>query len=150
MRLLQRKQMGPVEIVLTAALCLISVGTLAAYDAEEVLDATGVKGGLVVHVGCGDGTLTARLRANDRYLVQGLDTDAANVEKARARIRALGIYGKVSVDRFDGSRLPYAENMVNLLLSEDLGAVSMDEVTRVLVPNGVAYLRVAGKWKKIV
>lgn len=31
-------------------------------SAREILDATGVKGGLIVHVGCGDGKLTAALR----------------------------------------------------------------------------------------
>ncbi len=32
--------------------------------AREILDATGVRGGLVVHLGCGDGKLAAALRAN--------------------------------------------------------------------------------------
>ena len=50
--------------------------------ARDILDATGVKGGLVVHLGCGDGKLTAALRVNDSYLVHGLDLDAANVEAA--------------------------------------------------------------------
>ena len=48
-------------------------------SAADILAATGVKGGLVVHLGCGDGKLAAALRANDRYLVHGLDRDAKNV-----------------------------------------------------------------------
>jgi len=47
--------------------------------ARKILSETGVKGGLVVHLGCGDGKLTAALRANDSYLVQGLDADEGNV-----------------------------------------------------------------------
>ena len=62
--------------------------------AKRILDATGVKGGLVVHVGCGDGKLTAALRANDSYIVNGLDANAANVAKAREHIRKLALYGK--------------------------------------------------------
>jgi outer membrane protein assembly factor BamB len=37
-----------------------------------------------------------------------------------------------------GDRLPYAENLVNLLIADDLGGVGMDEVMRVLAPKGVA------------
>ena len=47
--------------------------------AKEILDTTGVKGGIVVHLGCGDGKLTAALRTNDRYTVHGLEADPAKV-----------------------------------------------------------------------
>ena len=107
---------------------------LRADSAEAILQATGVRGGLVVHFGCGDGKLTAALHAGDAYLVHGLDADAANVEKARAHIRSLGLYGKVSVEQWSGKRLPYASNTVNLVVVENLGEVPMDEVTRVLAP----------------
>ncbi|MBL7133101.1 MAG: PQQ-binding-like beta-propeller repeat protein [Phycisphaerae bacterium] len=119
----------------------------AAQSAKQILDATGVKGGLVVHVGCDDGKplgppggLTAALRANDSYLVHGLDADGANVEKAREHIRKLGLYGKVSVEQWTQKHLPYTDNLVNLLVSEDLGKVPMAEVMRVLAPLGVAYV----------
>ena len=51
-------------------------------EAEKILKATGVKGGLVVHLGCSDGKLTAALHAGDSYLVHGLDTEAKNVRAA--------------------------------------------------------------------
>ena len=121
---------------------------LAAQTAKQIIAATGVRGGLVVHVGCGDpstgsgqaGKLTAALLANDSYLVHGLDTDAANVAKAREHIRKLALYGKVSVDTFDGKHLPYADNLVNLLVADELGGVTDEEVMRVLAPLGVAYV----------
>ena len=119
-------------------------------QARQILDATGIRGGLVVHLGCGDGTLTAALRADDRYLVQGLDTDAKHVAAARQHIQSLGLYGKVSVDRFDGTRLPYVDNLVNLIVAEELGTVGMDEVQRVLAPGGVAYVKQGGQWTKTV
>jgi len=130
-------------------------GTASAADtagrgeALQILNATGVKGGLVVHLGCGDGQLTAAL-AGDRHLVQGLDTEADNVARAREHIRSLGIYGKVTAREFDGRTLPYAENVVNLLAAEDLGGVPMDEVLRVLVPGGAACLKAGGRWNKTV
>jgi len=118
--------------------------------AREILSATAVKGGLVVHLGCGDGKLTAALHANDRYLVHGLDTDAETVETARAYIRSRSLYGPVSVDTTAGVHLPYTDNLVNLVVAENLGDVPTAEVMRVLAPLGVAYLKQDGKWTKTV
>ena len=65
--------------------------------AKQILAQTGVKGGLVVHVGCGDGKLTAALRANQSYVVHGLDQDPLNVAEARRHAQSLGLYGKVTI-----------------------------------------------------
>jgi len=144
----ERKQ-APLEIVSEAIIHLRKPGFLTG-QARQILDASGVKGGLVVHIGCGDGKLTAALRANDSYLVHGLDTDAANIEKAREHIHALGLYGKVSAEQWGGNRLPYIDNLVNLVVSEQPIEVPMDEVLRVLVPNGVAYIKKGDTWTKTV
>ena len=106
--------------------------------AQNILESTGVSGGLVVHVGCGDGRLTAALGASENYVVHGLDTAPSAVETARARIQSLGIYGDVSVDRWSGERLPYADNLVNLLVLDRAGAVDRGEIMRVLAPGGKA------------
>ncbi len=119
-------------------------------NARQILKTTGIKGGLIVHLGSGDGKLTAALHAGDSYLVHGLDADADNVETARKHIRASGLYGKVSVERLSGNRLPYAENLVNLIVSEAPGRIPMDEVLRVLAPDGVAYINKDGKWIKTI
>ena len=111
-----------------------------AAQAKQILDAAGVRGGLVVHLGCGDGRLTAALRASDSYLVHGLDTDPANVRTARAHIQSLGLYGKVTVARLVGTRLPYVDNLVTVLVADDLGKIPMAEITRVLAPDGVAFV----------
>ena len=129
---------------------MVCVGIVGADSAEEILDATGVKGGLIVHLGCGDGKLTAALRANDRYLVHGLDADAENVEEARRHINSLGLYGPVSVDSIKGKRLPYADNLVNLLVVADAGGVAIAECLRAVAPGGVAYVKSGGKWHKTV
>ncbi len=144
-----------VLVCLATAGLLFSVATATgAADTEEqarrLLDATGVRGGLVVHLGCGDGRLTAALHAGDRSLVHGLTRDVATVEKARATIREKGLYGPVSVALFDGKHLPYIDNLVNLLVAEDLGDVPMGEVRRVLVPSGVAYVKGQDGWTKTV
>ena len=118
--------------------------------ARQILKDTGVQGGLVVHVGCGDGKLTAALRADDSYLVHGLDTDAGRVREARDHIRKLGSYGPVSIDRFDGKRLPYVDNLVNLVVARDLGGITPAEAMRVLAPGGVLYVLQDGQWRKTV
>lgn len=119
-------------------------------QAGKILQATGVKGGLVVHVGCGGGRLTAALRADDRYLVHGLDSDAKDVERAREYIQSLGVYGAVSVEQWSQEYLPYTDGLVNLLVAEDLGSIPMDEVLRVLCPNGVAFTKQDGRCTKTV
>jgi hypothetical protein len=103
-----------------------------------------------VHLGCGDGKLTAALRANDSYLVHGLDRAAANVTTARENIRSAGLYGKVCVDRLTGDRLPYSNGIVNLLVAETLGDISREEVLRVLAPGGTAYVKSGETWTATV
>ena len=122
----------------------------AAALARQIREAAGVRSGLIVHLGCGDGKLTAALLAGSNCLVHGLDADAANVERARAHVRSLGLYGKVSIDRFDGKRLPYADNLVNLVVAAPLGDVRTEDVMRILAPGGVAYVKEGGAWKKTV
>jgi len=117
--------------------------------AQRILADTGVRGGLIVHVGCGDGKLTAALRFGERYVVHGLDVDEANVARARSQIDSLDLYGPVSAVQFDGRHLPYADRLVNLVVSEDLGSVSMEEVLRVLAPGGVAYIQKGGSWERV-
>ena len=122
----------------------------AITQAKKILDTTGVKGGIVVHLGCGDGKLTAALRINDRYTVHGLEADPAKVAQARSYIKAQGMYGVVSVEHFSGSVLPYTDNLINLIVVQVSGKVPMAEVMRVLAPGGVAFVQRKGKWEKTV
>jgi len=118
--------------------------------ARQILEATGVDGGLIVHLGCGHGRLTAELCAGPSYLVHGLDAYAENVHEARRYVQTLGLCGQVSIDRLDGTRLPYVDNLVNLVVAEDAGAVPTDELLRVLAPNGVAYVKSGETWTKTI
>ena len=124
---------------LVTILLSILAGDLAlAGPAADILKEARVTGGLVVHIGCGDGKLTAELRADDGYLVQGLDTSAENVARARKLISDAGLYGKVTARVFDGRSLPYRDNMVNLVVSDAQCQVPNAEIMRVLAPKGVA------------
>jgi outer membrane protein assembly factor BamB len=130
--------------------CISAYSADPSAQASSILEQAGVKGGLIVHVNCGDGTLTEALKANDSYLVQGLDPAIENVQKARQYILSKREYGPISVDQLIGTRLPYRDNLINLIVSENLGDISMDEVTRVLAPNGVAMIKGTLGWNKTV
>ena len=81
--------------------------------ADQILSTSGIRGGLVVHFGCRDGQLTAALRRTDSYLVHGLATDADMVQQARQKVAALGLYGRVSIDRLGDNALPYVDAIEN-------------------------------------
>lgn len=114
--------------------------------ADAILAATGVRGGLVVHLGCGDGTLSAAL-GRERLLVHGLATDSAAVDAARKTIADHATsYGPVSIDLLSGNRLPYVDELVNLIIAEEPLPVSRAEIDRALAPGGVAYIKGASGW----
>ncbi len=127
---------------LSVTFCILVICTALCAQpktGEDTLKDAGVTGGLVVHIGCGDGTLTADLCPNDRYLVHGLDNDPGRIAEARRHIKSRGLYGRASVEQFSGSRLPYADNLVNLLVMPNAECrVSNVEIERVLAPRGIA------------
>ncbi len=127
---------------LTAIVFMQPLGTAFASAASEtlaseILAATGVRGGLVVHVGCDDGRLTAALHANSSLIVHGLDSDQDEVTAAREYVRSQGLSGPVAIDHFDGRRLPYVDGLVNLLVLSTHRDLPVDEIARVLAPRGI-------------
>lgn len=139
------------------ALCIFSAILLTGCSsgspsdqAKTIYEKSGIRGGLVVHINCGVGTLTESLKAGDSLLVQGLDPSMENVQKARQYIASKREYGPISVIQLIGKRLPYKDNLVNLVVAEDLGDISKDEAMRVLTPNGVLMTRGIFGWSKTV
>jgi outer membrane protein assembly factor BamB len=110
-----------------------------AVPAQAILDASGIKGGLVVCVGNGDGALAADLFSGESYVVHGLLDNRGDVAGARELVRRRDLYGKVSVQYWGGTHLPYADNMVNLLVIQDARCgIRTGEIARVLAPRGMA------------
>ncbi|MCX7827057.1 MAG: AIR synthase related protein, partial [Verrucomicrobiae bacterium] len=96
----------------------------------------GLEGGLVVQLGADDMTTPVELSRTGRYLVHVLDPDPAVVARARTRLRARGYYGLASVEHAaDLRRLPYTENLVNLVVVRNFTAPAA-EILRVLAPKG--------------
>ncbi len=132
-----------IAVVVTMLSAWLGNGAVSADpgdDAAAIVQKSGVKGGLIVHLGCGDGTLTAALRRGEAYIVHGLDRSAANVDQARKQIRSRGLESKIAISRLGGGRIPFVDNFVNLLVADDATGISSREIMRVLVPGGVALL----------
>ncbi|MHB8900856.1 MAG: outer membrane protein assembly factor BamB family protein [Thermoguttaceae bacterium] len=121
-----------------------------AEEAEAIASLARFHGGLVIHVGCGDGNLTAALRRAENCVVQGLESDAKLVETARATIRTLGLYGPVSVVGWSGKELPYVDNLATLVVCEHSDVVPAGELMRVLRPFGALAVKQGGKWTVVV
>ena len=144
-----------VLIVVLLANLFVSSGLTAGdvpvkESAARLLEQADVSGGLIVHLGCGGGRLTAALGEQEAFVVHGLDSNAEDVEAARVYIAEAGLYGRVSVECLMSSELPYSDNLVNLLVADQRGRIRIDEIMRVLVPSGIALLRENETWKKVV
>ena len=131
-----------VKLLLLNIPLVSSIGVTSAADAArasektvaaQIIGSAHLSGGLIAHIGCGDGSLTAALRLNDRFLVHGLDRNRANIAAARERIRTLVLYGPVSVEQWTTRRLTYVDNSVNLVVVGESGLIDKSEIARVLV-----------------
>jgi len=144
-----RRSLAGAVIVLCFGSLSASGVPAAAPSPRALLEASGVQGGLVVVVGCADGSALTALPGESQWLVQGLDTNEEHVQQARGRLAKLGTYGRVSVRHFDGKTLPYIDNLVNLVIAPADCPVGEDELLRVLRPGGVAMVgtrRLAKPW----
>lgn len=140
------RALGAAVGLVLAARALVGGESLAL--AAHVRREAGFRGGLVVHLACGGGELTAALRSDGQTVVQGLDRDALAVDRARQHVRSLGLYGPVSVGCLEGDLLPYADGTVNLVVDEGLAGLPREEVLRVLAPGGKLCTRVATGWEQ--
>lgn len=120
-----------------------------AEEARELLRRAGVRGGLVVHVGCADARLTAALSRDGRYLVHGLDTSTSRLRRARQRLQKRDLRGDVTVAHWTGERLPYADNLASVLVVEEGQNPGREEILRVLRPLGVALIRQGDSYRKL-
>ncbi len=117
--------------------------------ADRLLATSGIRGGLAAHIGCGEGKLALALAENERFLVHGLDADAAHVQQARELAQDESLVGRAMFDQL-GATLPYADNLANLVIVENRNLMAAEEVLRVLKPGGVALTRNGDDWQRQV
>lgn len=134
-------------LVLLVQVCGAAATPLAA---EDVLREVQSRRGLIVHLGCGTGENTVRMQAHPGTLVHGLDHAEPHIAAARARVLGTDRYGTISFDTLRHDTLPYIDQCVNVIVAEQPGLASRDELLRVLIPQGVLYLRTKEGWTRTV
>lgn len=127
-----------VSAVCVLSRCLTWAQPIGDISAERLLADSEFHGGLIVQVGLLDASLLLSLSKAPNVLAHGLVRDGDALVTARTQIREADMYGRVSAMPWQGSSLPYADGMVNLLLVLDEGVeLQQAEIGRVLAPLGV-------------
>jgi len=106
--------------------------------AAWLIEWAGCDKGLCVHVGCDTGLLTGELVQHGKFFVEGLEPNENRVKTARRNLASA--YGTVTVRECSLEKLPYAENLVNLVVMDDVTryGAALNDVLRVLRPGGAA------------
>ncbi len=117
---------------------VIVASILVMWGATTQAATVNVEGGVIVCIGAEALQSVADDWKRPGCIFHCLETSDDEVSSLREEIRAAGCYGKVSVARFDGERLPYINNLVNLVIVGSRIEVPDSEVQRVLAPYGVA------------
>src|SRR5690606_7639174 len=64
-----------------------------AHAAEEIVKQSKITEGYCVDLGCGDGALAYELAKRTKLQIVAIDADPKNVEAARKKLDAAGLYG---------------------------------------------------------
>jgi outer membrane protein assembly factor BamB len=120
------------------------------FDCGALLRGMGVERGIVAQLGVSDGANPVAMTTDDDLVIQILERDPEKVATARRQIQAQEACGRVSIRRLDADRLPYLDNLFNLLVVVNPLDVSEREMMRVVRPLGVAMIRQADSWRRVV
>lgn len=129
-----------VVVSVILAVCLVN-----AMSSDKILKESGVKGGLVVLLGCEDPEVAVELGAAPAFTVHILASDEKQVKAIRGLAESKGVYGKVSAELFSGKTLPYVDNLVNCIVVSGKWDVEREEILRVLAPRGIAIFTDGGE-----
>ena len=123
-----KRRWGIILLCLASALAVawilyVPKPRLPVTEAQKILNKTGIKDGLGVHLGTTDGALEIGLANTKKLLVHGLTLDDKSTERARRTIQSMGLYGSASVEKVPSlETLPYAD-----CLAEEHGTKLMGE-----------------------
>lgn len=108
--------------------------------ADLVLKSAGLDRGMCLNLDDADGKLTTALAKASRLCVQGSTWDATTVPASRATIVAAGLDDRASTIAIEAKGLPYADNLINLVVCASWGRkdIALNEILRVLAPGGKA------------
>ena len=125
---------------------LTLVRSVAGSAIPDAVAQSPVKGGLCVVVG---GTEAAgEIAKSGAWSVHWLA--AGDVTGAREGWHAQGLSGRVTGETWRAAHLPFMDNLVSLLVVAERGAVTDDELQRVLRPGGELIVRDGAGWRRSV
>jgi len=131
----------PSRLVRVSGLLLSLAVSLCAATPDEtaskILGQSSAPGGICAVVGANDASLAVAIAKQGAFVVHALCPDQASCASARKAIRAHGMYGPVSAAVLTEKTLPYADNLINILVAA--GPVPQEETARVLAPLGAAF-----------
>jgi outer membrane protein assembly factor BamB len=110
---------------------------ILAESADGITEFSGIKGGLIVAVDNESADFLSGLQINNRFKVQGLNSKKEAMKKIRDQLYKKNKYGDITTKFLGKSKLPYIDNMVNLLIIEDHKSMDLKEIFRVITPDGV-------------
>ncbi|HID77271.1 MAG TPA: hypothetical protein EYP56_14905 [Planctomycetaceae bacterium] len=107
--------------------------------AARVVEESRAAGGVCSIVGTDSIDLAAAISKQGPFQVHVLCSSDQTCQKLRREAAERGVAHLVAVDTWSGGALPYADNLINLVVVRGrLAAVDDPEVKRVLVPGGFA------------
>lgn len=130
-------------------LCLIlaaasrsQAGEDASALAQFIAQASGKSRGMALVIGEPDGNLTAALATGHPLTWQACTWSAQALKSGNENLLKAGCLERASIVFVEANELPYADNLVNLVVSAAWGDIpaTPEEVLRILAPGGVAVL----------
>lgn len=136
---------SPPGIVLAVAAGLFAA-CLPSPGHATTPDLSACKGGVIVHVGCGNGDLLRAYGLQEEFAAIGLCGSRTAADALRSTLRAEGYGSRVLVDEWNGTNLPFVDNFVSALVLEDAPALADAEALRAVAPGGRIYRPSGGSW----
>jgi len=116
-------------------LFLLLAGSGWAQTLDDITEASGIHGGFVVQVGTDEPELPFLLAKKENFQIQVVDTRTDRMAELQERLKKQSLYGRVTATIVSGKRLPYADNLVNLIVATS-NDIPEAELKRVLAPLG--------------
>ena len=135
-----------------ASIMLSFASNTFAKSASEILSATQIKNGLVIHLGCQNIPEILNLNNKGQLSVFGICKSQAEVQAGRLAAAKNNLLGLVNFETLQRKeRLPFPSNFAQLIVADldEIGEAfpQEKEIQRVVAPLGVAYIK-KGSWRK--